>query len=141
MLYALESIARATGLATADNAPASTGITVTDDTASHIPEFDVMRQACDQAELGFQINHGPLVMTEAVGQDVSIYVNLVSGLLKLVGWRVNLLVCSPAGTPFWIYIIKQVVSKNSRAAPRTTSAKGLRQGQFFMLRLVKPQGN
>lgn len=76
--YALEVIARAAGPVTEGDIPATLDHTVTGITASDTPAFDIIRQALEQAESGFQVHHGEIDVAGAFGPDLSTEINLVT---------------------------------------------------------------
>ncbi len=76
--YALEVIARTTGVITAGSIPASTGVTMQAVNADATTAFDVIRDACEQAKLDFQVLQGQLSAAEAFGPSLTNVVNLVT---------------------------------------------------------------
>lgn len=76
--YALEVVARTTGSLTVGSIPASTGVTMQAVNADAATAFDVIRDACEQARLDFQVVQGQLVMAEAFGLSLTSSVNLVT---------------------------------------------------------------
>lgn len=76
--YALEVVARTTGSLTVGSIPVSTGVTMQAVNADAVTAFDVIRDACEQAKLDFQVVQGQLVVAEAFGLSLTSSVNLVT---------------------------------------------------------------
>lgn len=76
--YALEVIARTTGTITAGTIPTSTGKIMQAVNADAVTPFDVIRDACEQAKLDFQVLQGALSVAEAFGPSLTNIVNLVT---------------------------------------------------------------
>jgi len=76
--YALEVVARTTGAIAVGSIPASTGVTMQAVNADAVTAFDVIRDACEQAKLDFQVVQGQLVVAEAFGLSLTSSVNLVT---------------------------------------------------------------
>lgn len=76
--YALEAVARTHGVLTAGSIPASTGVTMQAVNADATTAFDVIRDACEQAKLDFQVLQGQLSAAEAFGPSLTNVVNLVT---------------------------------------------------------------
>lgn len=76
--YALEVIARTTGVVAAGAIPAATGVTMQAVNADATTAFDVIRDACEQAKLDFQVVQGQLTAAQAFGPTLTNIVNLVT---------------------------------------------------------------
>jgi len=76
--YALEVVARTHGVLTAGSIPASTGVTMQAVNADAVTAFDVIRDACEQASLDFQVVQGQLTAAQAFGLSLTSVVNLVT---------------------------------------------------------------
>lgn len=76
--YALEVIARTTGTITSGTIPTSTGTIMQAVNADAVTPFDVIRDACEQAKLDFQVLQGALSVAEAFGPSLTNIVNLVT---------------------------------------------------------------
>lgn len=78
--YALEVVARTGGPIQAGSIPASTGVTVQALQADNAPAFDVIRAACEQAELDFQVLAGALNVAESFGGEDGLHLITSEGL-------------------------------------------------------------
>lgn len=78
VFFALEVIARTNGPVTAGDIPAETGVTARGINASNSEQFEIIRQAAEQADLDFEVRGGLINVGEAFGPDISGEVNLVT---------------------------------------------------------------
>lgn len=76
--FALEAIARVNTPLTAGEIPAATGKTIQAVNADTVTAFDVVRDACEQAGLDFQVRQGQLHVADAFGPSLTASVNLVT---------------------------------------------------------------
>lgn len=78
VFFALEVIARATGPVGAGDIPPSFGVTVSGINADNVDAFEIIRQVCEQVDVGFNVVDGLCNTAEAFGPDLSGDVNLVT---------------------------------------------------------------
>jgi len=82
--YALEVIARTQGEIIAGDIPAETGVTVQAINADSVTAFDVIRDACEQANLDFQVVAGALHVAESFGGEDGLHLVTSEGTRVLV---------------------------------------------------------
>jgi len=82
--YALEVVARTQGEIIAGDIPAETGVTVQAINADSATAFDVIRDACEQANLDFQVHGGALHVAESFGGEDGLHLVTSEGTRVLV---------------------------------------------------------
>jgi len=82
--YALEVVARTQGEIIAGDIPAETGVTVQAINADSATAFDVIRDACEQANLDFQVVTGALHVAESFGGEDGLHLVTSEGTRVLV---------------------------------------------------------